>query len=402
MLSSTQIFSDDRKSAKKDWFVSEGHDFQIIETKDVGRAVFSRKDLESGTNILTTSTNESPLVHVILRPYRKEVCGSCFAYNRGREWKIRKASHGVVFCSARCEREWKAGFDIVASQALEAVEDFITTLVRRQNKGDFQSSHPSMVQSLDTVTHVSDAWTRAEAIASTIREARRAESPSKAQKRILRKTLDYDLDADILSYVLYGVIAAYKRYQAQSQHDHTVCDPEILLPSLLALVPDDSVFISTTMTETPLKDYTASYLVLLATLPNDLLPIVSVKLVTNLASRAAHNAFSIRPAGLTDGDQSGEFMGWGVWPEASFFNHSCSPNLDKVRDGRVWSFTIAQDVHVKAGDQLCITYLGGDERDIDVHERRERLREQWGFLCLCSRCVEEAAHIEILDNSNVD
>jgi len=82
-------------------------------------------------------------------------------------------------------------------------------------------------------------------------------------------------------------------------------------------------------------------------------------------------------------------MGYSLYPEASYFNHSCSPNITKHRNGNCWEFLAAEDIRL--GEQCCITYLGGDEKDLKVEERRARLREIWNFECMCSRCVAEAS-----------
>jgi SET and MYND domain-containing protein len=150
--------------------------------------------------------------------------------------------------------------------------------------------------------------------------------------------------------------------------------------SLLALADNPSVYETAS-----LPAHVEAYLHLQCLLPPALLPHSRADVSHELISRASHNAFSIRPS--SDGEQSGEFLGYGVWPEASFFNHSCRPNLVKERNGRRWSFHTSRDI--SAGEELFITYLGGDERDLDVKGRRKRLRDEWGFICQCEGCEEE-------------
>jgi len=101
-----------------------------------------------------------------------------------------------------------------------------------------------------------------------------------------------------------------------------------------------------------------------------------------LATRDAQNAFGLRS--LDDGGD--EIFGFGDWPSASYWNHDCTPNVRKKRTGRTWQFYAQRDI--KAEEQLCITYLGGDEQDMNVIQRRERLRNDWGFHCLCTRCAK--------------
>jgi len=379
------------------WYPPVSEIFAVKETATSGRAIVAQTDAQPGCHLLTTSSRHSPIAHVILRPYRREVCAWCFVYDRGRQWKIRDIAEGVAFCSAQCQAHWLADNDATCRDAFTIVETFIKRQTLRQNQvpiDELTGDRSAHVEGSVSIDSVDEAWKMAEEQGIAVVSARNAPKPSKAQRTILRHVAELVSDPDILSYVLSGVLATYRAWVSHNVADGCVIgtDPEDLLPSLFELVPDEKVFLENSMTPSPLHDYTSTYLLLLALLPSTLLQLITPRLVINLASRAAHNAFSIRPEGTTDGDQSGEFLGWGVWPEASFFNHSCRPNVRKDRNGRLWSFTVDVDAAktIQQGQQLCITYLGGDEKGLDVTERRKRLQEQWGFTCLCDRCREES------------
>ena len=384
-------------SSEPPWHLPVSQTFAIRDTAVTGRAVFAEVDVSTGCHLLTTSPDFSPLVHVILRPYRREVCAWCLLYDRGREWKGRKLGEGVAFCSTQCEVCWDADNDETCRQAGRSIENIIK--VQSKRKGQASSEKEAYIDATPLTAradsnNIAEAWVKAEEHGAAVVRARIASKPSKTQRAILRHATEVPTDPDLLTYVLSGVLAAYKAWVLQSGANDSdkSTNADDLLPSLFELVPDDKVFSENVMTASPLHDYTSAYLVLLALMPIAVLPLITSKLVINLASRAAHNAFSIRPEGMTDGDESGEFLGWGVWPEASFFNHSCSPNVKKERRGRLWAFGIHTGAGrvVRQGQQLCITYLGGDEKDLDVSERRQRLQEQWGFRCLCDRCLEES------------
>ncbi|RMD42439.1 hypothetical protein DV735_g2637, partial [Chaetothyriales sp. CBS 134920] len=263
------------------WPLPESDKFEIRAGDDSGtsgRGVYSRQRLAAGTHILTTTPDQSPIAHVVLRIYRKEVCAWCFAYDRGRVWKHRR--HGFAFCNLEtCYPPW---------------------LDQNQGRLTVSSSSPC--------------------------------GP---------------VDADIAHFLL-------------SDNGSE---------SLLSLVADTAVFKPGAAQEGPG------------------LSIPSAERSQELVSRAAHNAFSIRPT--NDGDQSGEFLGYGVWPEASFFNHSCRPTVRKARQGRCWAFWVDGEREIGPGQELTITYLGGDERELTVEERRKRLQDEWSFRCCCPRCVEE-------------
>lgn len=81
-----------------------------------------------------------------------------------------------------------------------------------------------------------------------------------------------------------------------------------------------------------------------------------------------------------------ELLGWALHPKAVYFNHSCEPNIRKVRHGRNMVF-IAEH-NIEEGEELCITYGSVAE---PVEERRNRLLENYSFWCQCSRCTRESA-----------
>jgi hypothetical protein len=68
------------------------------------------------------------------------------------------------------------------------------------------------------------------------------------------------------------------------------------------------------------------------------------------------------------------------------FNHSCSPNVCRVRRGRDLVFVALEDV--KEGDELCISYVPSNQgRD----ERRAVLQRHFGFDCTCPLCMCDTA-----------
>lgn len=384
------------------WPLPESDNYVLQVTDSAGRAVFARRDVKPDTQILSTTDeakqSQSPTAHVILRPYRREVCAQCFAYDRGREWKCRLGDAGVVFCKLECQQRWESGNGQLGLAAHQAVESAIKKQLKR--RGNAQDG-PVLDDHLPSEPFVS-AWRTAGLVGNQISVIRTEEKPSKADLRLLRTAEGTSTDPDILAYILSAVLEAHKRSataasivddeHGQSDHPgmpgtHLVTT---LFPDMMALADDPAVYSGNYSSSAWINAYHH----LLAILPTPLLQFLQPALCHEMASRASHNAFSIRPAGTSDGEQSGEFLGWGVWPEASFFNHSCRPNVRKERVGRVWVFTVSRGIDgdvVRQGEQLCITYLGGDERDLGVLERRKKLKDEWGFDCQCPKCAEELA-----------
>lgn len=73
----------------------------------------------------------------------------------------------------------------------------------------------------------------------------------------------------------------------------------------------------------------------------------------------------------------------GLYPEASFFNHSCAPNLCRVmRSGRVACFYALRPIEKGEGLTICYTEVGEN----NTAERRRLLLDGYRFFCHCPRC----------------
>ncbi|KAI9665297.1 MAG: hypothetical protein M1831_001734 [Alyxoria varia] len=425
-----------------------------VKSGPAGKGVFALCEIpaqeqlfDTGIEKLTSGESTGgPVVHLILRQYRREVCAQCFAYDRGRAWPIRDhlITLGVAFCSVGCRNAWESQIDpregtvlletSVEYRARASYETFIRKHARVQKHRDDQSCIATEATSrqgderdsvdeygaslVDIISQslmpkpsqIEDAWQKVDSSdARLIRAARLKDTPTKQERKALQNALQgmpgatdaaSPPDADVLGYLLSGVLYAFRtrgncRYSSASHH-HTDIMP--VPPDLISLVPDPQPYPSLIS----LYAHVAAYAYLLAIVPLELLPFTTSNLCHELASRASWNAFGLRPyvEGPRDADSgnsaesktidSGELLGWGVWPAASFFNHSCAPNMRKARGGRQWQFW-AGPTSVEEGEELCISYLGGDEREMSVEQRRKKLREGWGFWCECAKCAAESA-----------
>lgn len=341
-----------------DWRLPESRDWRIEDTVAAGRGIFARVDLTAGSHLSSTSLGLSPIAHVVLRKYRREVCAACFLYDRGREWKMRKPDLGVSFCSTECLTKWTNATTEDEVQARQVVEAHL----QRQSKTQRGEDNDVIANGADD----NYTWEQAAEQGHQVVEARSKVRPTKDEKRLLQTHFEAAVDPDILHFLLCGSLARRDR-SVQS--------------SLLAIADNPTVYETASR-----SDHIRAYLLLLVIIPVSLLSLVEADYCHELISRASHNAFSIRPT--SDGEQSGEFLGFGVWPEASFFNHSCQPNVRKERVGRQWRFWV--DAGVNEGEELCITYLGGEEKELGVDQRRKRLHDEWRFTCVCERCLTES------------
>lgn len=278
----------------------------------------------------------------------------------------------------------------VAIQAWTAIEGFIKSKSTQRNgfkNGNGNDDDDELVDIGDTRPNeeeIHTAWDSVSSTAHFILEARNG-STRKPHKRALTSVLATSPNPDSLSFLLSATLSRSKTI-LPSTEPVTATEWE----TLLQLVPDSTPY----ATSDCLQTATQSYLHLLALLPLSLLPHVNATASLALAERDSHNSFGIRS--LDDGGD--EFLGYGVWPLASFFNHSCSPNVGKKRLGRGWNFWTSR--RVEKGEELCISYMGGDEVELDLRERRKRLSETWVFECGCIRC--EMEDLKVLDGVEVE
>jgi hypothetical protein len=270
---------------------------------------------------------------------------------------------------------------LLGIEAWKAVEGFVKRK-STQNNGftcgdgseDVYEDLPDAGAEKPSEDEIQTAWDAVASTAHFVLEARNG-SNRKPHRRALQAVLSTPPpNPDILCFHLAATIA-----RAKTTIPRTGVIETTEWETLLQLLPDSTPYANSY----DLATHIQSYLHLLALLPPHLLPYATPETLLALAERDSHNSFGVRSLD----DHGDEFLGYGVWPVASFFNHSCSPNVGKRRVGRAWEFWTNRPVLV--GEELCISYMGGDEVDLDVLERRERLRETWVFECRCLRCGRE-------------
>lgn len=336
--------------------------FAIRETAESGRGIYASTSIQKGT--LLFETNEIA-AKVVYREYRKEACAQCFKYDRGRDWKLRNPLAGVAFCSQECYIAWHK--DDVAHGSLQAV-----TLLAAEGLKIGKNPRSDDEDNVRPTKHeIAAAWDAAEDTAAQIRAARLSNKPSKVERRAVAQALAISPERDILGYLVSGILC-------------TVLEPE-MWADVLELADESAPYVSAEY----LQMHIISYHHILACCPKELLDHVTAKTLKTLAEKSSHNVFNTWSQDLVTEDGTpapggSECLGYGLWPAASYFNHSCDPNVQKRRSGRTWQFWAERDI--PAGQELCITYLGGDEWEMTRDERAARLKQNWGFDCACIRC----------------
>jgi len=340
--------------------------FEIRHTPHSGRAVFAKQDIPANTLVWRS---EDLTLDVLLREYRREVCGECFNYEHGRDLKIRDQAVGFVFCSPECQIQWRERVGEIGIQAWTAAEK----LVKGRSKEDTEMVDIALPR--PKPKEIERAWERTKEQAALIRVAREGERDAvtgtnegvkvtKQHRKALQKALTQPLSPDTMSFCISGVLWKYNNPQDWDR--------------VVALATDDTPYHNSD----DLIAFTRSYLHLLAILPLPLLQHITPETLFLLSTRDSHNSFGIRSLE----DDGSEFFGYGCWPAASYFNHSCGPNIEKSRVGRVWHFRAGRDI--EQGSELCITYLSGEERKLSRGKRMKVLKGNWGFQCGCERCEE--------------
>ncbi|ORX97799.1 hypothetical protein BCR34DRAFT_607141 [Clohesyomyces aquaticus] len=345
--------------------------FQVCNTPHSGRAAFATRSIPANTVIFRS---DDLTLSVLLREYRREVCAQCFMYEHGRDLKIRDQAVGFAFCSEQCQVKWQADTGDVGIQAWTAVEK----LVKLRSKEDSEMVDADLPR--PSRKDITNAWNSVEAQANLIRIARQefrvrvhlngaAEvhtngdvQVTKQHRKALQKALLNLINPDIMSFCVSGLLWIFNKPEERERVIRLAADP----------TPYHSV--------DDLRFFTTSYLHLLAIMPLPLLSLVTTENIFTLSSRDSHNSFGIRSLE----DEGSEFFGYGCWPAASYFNHSCSPNVEKLRVGRTWEFRAGKDI--EEGEEVCITYLSGEERKLSRGKRMGTLRKNWGFECQCERC----------------
>ncbi|KAI5369444.1 Putative SET domain-containing protein [Septoria linicola] len=332
---------------------------------NAGRGVVASQLLTEGAVVHDSGP---PAVHVLFKQYGKETCAQCFLWDRGRSLPVRENELGKVFCSSTCQLKWVEEHGEVGVAAWRALIVFVRA------KGKSSSTDELMADGAKPTTEaIGRAWQTVSEEAELLRKSRFEASMSKQERRTLQaiqRKLTLAKDPDMLSYFLCGVLYDYTTTPEQRQ-------------DILDLAMDDMPY----KTQQHLDDRCRAFLQLTSLLPPELLPHLTPEMCLNLERADVHNAFGLRGGG----EDAEEYMGYGLYPSASYFNHSCDANVHKKRVGRSWEFRAVKDI--MPGEECCITYLGGDEKDLDLAGRRKRLEDVWGFVCQCARCKLEATSL---------
>jgi SET and MYND domain-containing protein len=97
-------------------------------------------------------------------------------------------------------------------------------------------------------------------------------------------------------------------------------------------------------------------------------------MIVQLIGKIDQNTFGVR----FDRNLSYAF---GLFPNMSYFNHTCAPNVCVIQHNTVLNIMAMRDI--EAGEEVGISYI---ETNRNTKDRRKCLQVEYNFYCRCSRC----------------
>ncbi|KAL4071759.1 hypothetical protein V8B97DRAFT_1867009 [Scleroderma yunnanense] len=365
------------------WCLESNDYVELRTTPYGGRSLFAVRDIPLGARI---HSSQAPFAHVIYKDYRREVCAQCFVYAasdlappevcRSRVWSVKWALQGLPgasaawFCSEGCRKAWEQDGSGPLQVQLDANLTKAQVASRRKGKSMNVISLSFGPEEKITQEIIDEAWKTIEVLAA-----------SKSQLAAYCTTLDLeDMELEIARSLVFAIV---RQYVSDQVHDTSEPDKHIghvrfeTWSHFLQLQNNELRNVQ----ERPyiLSAHLRIYAFLCNTLPTHLKPYLST--VRDVLARDTGNAF-----GIWDRDRRDEMFGWGIWISASYFNHSCTPNVRKVRRARALHFETSRPV--LAGEELCISYVDTDQI---LQQRRRDLQTSWFFTCSCDRCERESS-----------
>lgn len=359
--------------------------FRVSETVYGGRGCFALSNIPTGTPIYECGPS---LGSTIIRPFRKEVCTFCFHYDNGNTLKSRITQKigrdmlSLFFCSKKCIIDFNQhDSDQILEKSLFAIErEYLRTSTAPEPEPELP---PQEIIDGDFQAYIDHEWENSETWNQNLCKVKR----SRRQKLIPCITSTEYAEA---KYVLAIICQAYKythkplpipraAYASLSAEERVRA--ELQLFETLQSTTDDKVKRYPYL----LYSYINVFKFVRLVSPPELEPLITPMAVRRIIGRSLLNAFGIWSPSMTQSEET-EYFGFGVFPLASFFNHSCDPNIKKTRIGNILTFCSKRPI--LEGEELCIDY--GNYLDEPLQQRQLELKE-WFFDCGCARCAKESA-----------
>lgn len=354
--------------------------FDIRQTLWGGRACFSNRDLKKGDVVLKA---DNFMGTSISHEFRKEVCHYCFTYSNGKTMKVKISptcvyekeekdqdfhinnkkfiGAGLWFCSNSCRESYLNIPNIIELICCyESLLESFNMLSKSKGSGLDDEENKLNKTTID-IEIIERTW---EEISVNWIPTVEKTKPTKKQKYLPNITEEIYACCRFVAETLYKI-------RHLSTNSST-------LVSFMNLQSNEVLKIS--RFPILLQFQTEVFKVLKILLPEPYRNMLTIPLFRHILGSEYGNSFGIWEEG--ESVDSREYLGYWVFPQASYFNHTCDPNITKSRDGRNMLFISNREI--SAGDELNIDYSG--VLDLPVIERRKCLSDNWFFMCRCNKC----------------
>ncbi|CAF0849717.1 unnamed protein product [Adineta steineri] len=351
-----------------------------------GRCLITNQNVSQGDILLVSK----PYAIVPSITKKNDICANCICISKHqthpREMIVcRKSCHHVFYCSNKCEQQHWEKFHQYECSFLDKVcalqdNDYVINyalLVMRmltQRLHDILNTSPTVSSE--------DVWTMLSHFDEFTKE----------------KKNEFETVAKILTeYILVKLIP------------HLIKDSHEFIGSIQSFLPDHT---DAKKVEINNSDQWLSQMIHLCLLFNDDTTIKVVKYLLNkvyiVICMEEVNSFFHRTFVYDGYSQPPHVYALGVYPFATFINHSCSPNVERFsaeEDGTKFHMgdIVFFATHLmKQGEELGLSYLKGqydlyikdqvnaDEIINSQVNRKQRIKNEYFFDCECTRCLNES------------
>jgi hypothetical protein len=322
---------------------ANGTDIFMIEkspAEGAGMACFAKKSLSDNEIVLQT---REPVASVIVSVFRKEVCSWCYSYEFGTIHKFKLQTpngRGIAwFCQASCRDSWRESVGDDGWNAIVAFEQGL-----KSTGGD--TSRPE--NSPCDLNEIEATWEKASQEGQKILATRHA----KPHSVLKTSRLPPEVDIDDARFILAGLISFSKS--------------QVSLRQVMQLNPSMKPYLNSRNT---LRAHISTYHYLLSVLPlaSPVLPMTTPSNIVALITRDEGNTFGIWDQALA----GHELFAYCLYPIASYFNHSCEPNIAKDQIGRMYEFRAKGEI--APTEELNVSYLGVAGETLGYKERQQKL-----------------------------
>ncbi|CAH6718405.1 hypothetical protein CLIB1444_01S05996 [[Candida] jaroonii] len=353
--------------------------FQVSETKYGGNGCFSYNTIPKGEIILISKI---PVGSTVSRDFKKEVCNLCFKYDDGRNLKhklgLPKYNQYLYFCSETCVNTFnEIDPEKLLTKSLLDLDNYYNQGLK---KPEVEYSSKPLTES-----NIENKWQETEIWDNDILKIK----STKWSKFIPR------INESEYSEIKYIISILFQMFQSENAEANTEFMKDLNIRESLNFEVKLFDFLQNSETEKYLKfpelleSYVNIFKFVRLTSPIQFQKFINTSTIRSIIGKNLTNAFGIWSiTGDSEVDhninENREFFGFGVFPSASFFNHSCDPNIKKIRKGNELHFQTKREI--EPHEELCIDY--GNYLDESVEIRRKQLKE-WFFDCGCKRCEVE-------------